>query len=126
MGENKSKAKFNAQLLIIRQGYVDSLPIKKKAIAKAWQHLISQPYDESDAEELKELFHKLAGSGGLYGFPAITGAARNLESFLVQIHSVKQIKPAELARFDELFQELCKTFDGALANWLEQTTGKIA
>jgi HPt (histidine-containing phosphotransfer) domain-containing protein len=38
--------------------------------------------DEAVAASLKDQFHRLAGSGGSYGFPAISAVARETEQWL--------------------------------------------
>ena len=40
---------------------------------------ISDAFEADDAERVAELAHALAGSGGTFGFPEVTDAARAIE-----------------------------------------------
>ncbi len=65
----------------LRREYVSEAPARLVELRK---DLAAARAGEPDAQaSLKSRFHKLAGSGGSYGFPAITEAARTGENWLV-------------------------------------------
>ncbi len=53
-------------------------------------------------------FHRLAGSGGSYGFPRVTEIARSMEHWIV---SETPPTPADADRFDQAVEELGTAFD---------------
>ena len=57
--------------------------------------------DEAVATSLKTHFHRLAGSGGSHGFPAISAAARETEQWLRT-----NPRPADAPRLDEAVTRL--------------------
>ena len=69
--------------------------------------------DEAVAASLETRFHRLAGSGGSYGFPAITTVARDAEQWLRLGPS-----PSEAPRLDAAVTRL-EEIVGAAAKGLE-------
>jgi len=66
----------------LQQQYVANLPEKIAALEQAWQALNQPPLDTTQYQNLIRGFHSLAGSGGSYGFPAITALCREIEDTL--------------------------------------------
>ncbi|HMU60804.1 MAG TPA: Hpt domain-containing protein, partial [Gemmatimonadales bacterium] len=63
---------------------------------------------EDGAEtDLMVLFHRLAGSGGAYGFPQVSTTARELERLL---RSEPHWTPARLAEVQAGIQEIADAF----------------
>ncbi|MDQ3137605.1 MAG: Hpt domain-containing protein, partial [Gemmatimonadota bacterium] len=62
------------------------------------------------ASSLKTHFHRLAGSGGSYGFPEISAVARELEQWM----ATKPV-PGEAPRLDEAVERLAALFRQAQA-----------
>lgn len=66
----------------LQQQYVAKLPEKIAALEQAWQAVNQRPSDTTQYQNLIRGFHSLAGSGGSYGFPAITALCREIEDTL--------------------------------------------
>ncbi|HEV8149615.1 MAG TPA: Hpt domain-containing protein, partial [Gemmatimonadales bacterium] len=70
-------ATMQEYFLQLRRQYVTEGPTRLEELR---QDLAACRAREAGAlESLKSRFHKLAGSGGSYGFPAITGHSREAE-----------------------------------------------
>jgi HPt (histidine-containing phosphotransfer) domain-containing protein len=63
--------------------------------------------DEGAETGLTMLFHRLAGSGGAYGFPQVSATARELERLL---RSEPHWTPARLAEIQAGIQEIAAAF----------------
>lgn len=66
--------------------------------------------DEAVAESLRTHFHRLAGSGGSYGFPAISAVARDAEQWLRTGPSRSEAPrlDAAVTRLEEIVGEAAK------------------
>jgi HPt (histidine-containing phosphotransfer) domain-containing protein len=65
---------------------------------------------------LSILFHRLAGSGGSYGFPAVSEIGRSTERWL---KSDPPPRPDQASRLDEAVAQLARCFDEAAAKQAE-------
>ncbi|TFG45070.1 MAG: hypothetical protein E4H41_06035 [Gemmatimonadales bacterium] len=63
--------------------------------------------DDGAETGLMVLFHRLAGSGGAYGFPQVSATARELERLL---RSEPHWTPARLAEVQAGIQEIAEAF----------------
>ncbi len=63
--------------------YIAGLP------AQVWEILAC--IEQADLDRLRQLTHRLKGSGGSYGFPQITQAAARAEASIMQGEPVRQI-----------------------------------
>lgn len=104
-----NKPDFQAAIVALTAKFVASLPEKRQAMESAfalWK-------DAGDANALKDLIgvaHKLAGSGGSYGFDALGRAARDLET---EVRSWPDLNPPDAAaatRCQRRFAELLALF----------------
>lgn len=66
----------------LRQQYAAKLPAKIAALEHDWQMVNQHPADNTHYQNLLRGFHTLAGSGGSYGFDAITTLCREIEDAL--------------------------------------------
>lgn len=66
----------------LQQQYAANLPEKIAALERDWQFVKQNPTDTTEYHNLIRAFHTLAGSGGSYGFPAITTLCREIEDTL--------------------------------------------
>ena len=82
-------AELQAMLKILSDGYAAKLPEKFAQIEQQWRQLPEDRWDEAGFRELHRLVHSLTGSGKTYGFPAVSEAARNLETCFAQIAESK-------------------------------------
>jgi HPt (histidine-containing phosphotransfer) domain-containing protein len=82
-------------------------------IAELQRGLAALAAGEDGAEtDLVVLFHRLAGSGGAYGFPQVSTTARELERLL---RSEPHWTPARLAEVEAGIQEIADAFSSGSA-----------
>lgn len=67
------------QLAKLRHDYLARLPAELAALTALAISLGQGEHDRASLDELHHRLHKLAGSGGTFGFAALSAAARNLE-----------------------------------------------
>ena len=89
----------------LRDRYIDSFPRKVESLEQAIEGVLARR-DVEDEKRLRMLAHQLAGSGGSYGFQAISDRARALECA-----PLEQLGPA----FDALKTQLGETYERELA-----------
>ena len=82
----------------LQREYLAGLP---SALAELRTNLEAFRRGESVVPALKTGFHRLAGSGGSYGFPEISGIARAAEHFVTT-----SSPPAEADRLDEMMRRI--------------------
>lgn len=103
---------FQAAIAALTAKFAASLPEKKQALESAFA-LWTKQADQGALKDLIGVAHKLAGSGGSYGFDALGQAARNLET---EVRSWPEMSPpnAEAMRQAEhLFAALIQQFPAA-------------
>jgi len=62
--------------------------------------------------QLRQAFHRLAGSGGSYGFPAVSARSRDGEALTQRLQSAgSELTPKDLAAIGECIRDI----DGAFA-----------
>src|SRR5690606_26482315 len=66
--------------------FADRSAAEREELQAAWA--------ADDRDVLKRLAHSLAGSAGLFGYPDLSNAARDLEAALDQALSPERIRPA--------------------------------
>jgi HPt (histidine-containing phosphotransfer) domain-containing protein len=66
----------------LQQQYATKLPEKIAALERNWQMVNQHPADNALYQNLIRDFHTLAGSGGSYGFHAVTTLCREIEETL--------------------------------------------
>jgi CheY-like chemotaxis protein len=71
----------------LRQAYVDELAIKIAAMRAAGAIVTTEGWDRSAVESLFHLAHRMAGSSGLYGLPALSRSAGALEEVVKRLLS---------------------------------------
>lgn len=67
---------MNDKFEILREKYINSLAISRQKLSSL---ISSLDHDATAADQLRQLGHRLAGSGAIYGFQEVSGAARLLE-----------------------------------------------
>jgi HPt (histidine-containing phosphotransfer) domain-containing protein len=70
---------LDAELAALRAAYARELPGKARAVAAATRAVVDDP---KKAEEATAVAHRLRGTAGAYGFPAISQAAAAIEDAL--------------------------------------------
>jgi len=68
------------RLRALEASYRAALPARLAAMEQAWR--LARAGDAARLVELHGLAHRLAGSGGMYGLPALSAAARSLVDLL--------------------------------------------
>jgi HPt (histidine-containing phosphotransfer) domain-containing protein len=97
-------------LRALRGEYLADAPHK---IAELWKSLARVRNGEPGADgELRTLVHRLAGSGGAYGFPVVTERARAAEQLLDRFDA-RQPADTELAELRAHIQAVADAFDQA-------------
>jgi HPt (histidine-containing phosphotransfer) domain-containing protein len=69
------------QLELVR-GYVAQMAGKRESIQSLWSRVQARPDDQAALRELHLNVHRLAGSAGPYGLPALGEAAQALDRVL--------------------------------------------
>ena len=92
----------------LRREYVAESPARLEELRK---YVAAFRAGEPDARQsLIVHFHRLAGSGGSYGFPEISELGRSMERWL---KSTPPPGPEQAARLDEAVDQLTRSFNRA-------------
>ena len=98
-------------LLRLRAEYLAESPAR---LAELRKYIAAFRAGDSDASQtLIILFHRLAGSGGSYGFPEISEIGRTMERWL---KSTPPPGPEQAGKLDEALERLARNFDQAGAS----------
>jgi chemotaxis protein histidine kinase CheA len=89
-------------LLALRAEYLADATERVRELSEALGRLRGR--DRSALGDLQLYFHRLAGSGGLYGFPDITSRSRAAELVVCALRGTD--RPLERADFAELEQHV--------------------
>jgi len=113
-GEAEMDAAMLEQYQELRRQYVSEGPA---LLAELRQCLAAcRAHEEAALEALGTRFHKLAGSGGSYGFPAITTASREAEQWIGEHPSPGQADyeflEGAIRRIAAAFEDAGKTVRG--------------
>ena len=79
MNDKLKAAAVAEQIALLRKDYLARLPAELAALEKLAVGLNSGELDRPNLDELHHRLHKLAGSGGTFGFTALSVHARTLE-----------------------------------------------
>jgi HPt (histidine-containing phosphotransfer) domain-containing protein len=67
--------------------------------------------DHAALADLRQAFHRLAGSGGSYGFPAVSSTSRDGERLAQRLESAgNQIPAADLKAMDDCVESVAAAF----------------
>jgi len=92
----------------LRREYLTEAPAR---LAELRKDLAAVRAGETDAlASLRSRFHRLAGSGGSYGFPEISAVSREAETWIKQHPSPDQ---EALTRLESAIEQLAEAFNGA-------------
>jgi diguanylate cyclase (GGDEF)-like protein len=101
------------KLLTLQRDYLRDAP---ERLAELRKDLAAFRQGEPDAlESLRQRFHRLAGSGGSYGFPRVTEVSRDMEHWIL---TSPFPTPQQADRFEQAIHDLRTAFDAA-ANELD-------
>ncbi|GAA3530423.1 diguanylate cyclase [Zobellella aerophila] len=83
MNENEHSQRIQIRLLALREDYLKRLPEELAEMRRLATQLLQEDKPAGTLGILQHRLHKLAGSGGTFGLPELSGYARRLEQ---QIH----------------------------------------
>jgi HPt (histidine-containing phosphotransfer) domain-containing protein len=100
-----------AAISALRAEYLAEAP---RRLAELWSELARvQNGDASALERLGTLAHRLAGSGGAYGLPAVTDRARAADQYCRQHLGAGSRSAVEVAQLRTLIQHIADAFHDA-------------
>lgn len=82
---------FAKEFQLLRSKYIANLTERASQISELWSMLRYLKWSDQGLRALQHLAHQLAGSGDTFGFPAISHAARQLESYLTEHQNPAQL-----------------------------------
>ncbi|MCG8429442.1 MAG: Hpt domain-containing protein [Chromatiales bacterium] len=95
-----------AQFAQLQALYIDSLPGKKAELHSALEQVRTAP--DEGLRALKVQAHRIAGSGGGYGFPELSELARALE---LQIIAQLERQPLSIEPIEQALEQLLTLMD---------------
>jgi len=90
----------------LRELYIRSATEKLAMLEELWQQAVAGHLGEEAVAPLKQFSHRLAGSGGSYGFPAMGDAARELELLLADAGRLAASEAEAVRLYERLKSEL--------------------
>jgi len=122
---DKQGAKKLEKIAALRRRYVEQLPGKLALLNDQWQICQSGlPADvtEDAFVDLKKRVHHLAGSGGTFGYAALSDVAKAMESALFSLEDDCQLTLADRELISTLLVDLSLAVDKGLADGVEMTS----
>jgi chemotaxis protein histidine kinase CheA len=110
--EDDAPDPLEAAMLALRAEYLYEAPERIRELSAALGRL--RTGDASALKDLERFFHRLAGSGGSYGFPDVTDRSRAAEH--VAIRLVGEARPMlheDFAILEELVLHIAEVFQAA-------------
>ena len=104
----------HSQLEQLQEAYRRSLPLKAHQLRELWDKLRFLNWSKDGIALLQSLVHRLAGSGGAYGFPQISDRAQALDQLLQSIDH-EHLSANQRERVEELIDDLCRTLSASKA-----------
>ena len=106
MSEDEALA---AALRVLREQYLADAPDR---LAELWSTFARVQFgDPAALEKLQSLTHRLAGTGGAYGFPGVTDAARAVELACRALRDAGRTPvPSELAGLRVMIEGVADAF----------------
>lgn len=103
---------LEAAMLALRAEYLYQAPERVRELSAALGRL--RAGDTSALEDLQRLFHRLAGSGGSYGFPDITERSRAAEHLATCLaNSARTLQREDFAVLEEQVLNVAEVFQAA-------------
>jgi chemotaxis protein histidine kinase CheA len=91
----------------LRKEYEQNLPAKIDHIRNQWLSLRNGDWNWDHLNDLLNLIHKIAGSGGMYGFSEVSDVACKTESLLQKAIRLKvPMNKKEMSIMDSYLKEL--------------------
>jgi multidomain signaling protein FimX len=81
---------FNQKIEQLRQQYDDSLPLRAHRLDEIWGHLQHLNWSQEGVTALQQFAHKLAGTATSFGYPELSFAARQLDSYITDLVNLER------------------------------------
>ncbi|MDX1589295.1 MAG: EAL domain-containing protein [Oleiphilaceae bacterium] len=112
---NTQRVTLDQQIVQLRRDYLASLPGHARMIHEAWRMLTHVCWEDRTLEKLQKVAHLLAGSGGSFGFNALTETGRALAQALEdQRQTRSKVSLAQRTRLEKAVQALLKEIERIL------------
>jgi chemotaxis protein histidine kinase CheA len=110
---------FARQLYELRREYLADSP-KRLAELRALSARLAAG-DTAALAECRQAFHRLAGSGGSYGFPLVSTRSREGEHLIQRLASTaSELKGEDLAAFSTCVDAVAHAFEEAAASFARE------
>ena len=109
-----SEDKLAEQLRQLRREYLADSAQRVEELRRLYARLASG--ERAAAPELRQAFHRLAGSGGSYGFPLVSTRSREGERLAVRLDGAEVVvAPADLDALGASVEAVAQAFAEALS-----------
>lgn len=78
----------------LRNNYILTGEEKLRTLDRLWRNALAEASTAESLQPVKDFSHKLAGSGGSYGFDDLGAAARHLETAILSGMAMEEITDA--------------------------------
>ncbi len=112
------------KIAVLRRRYVEQLPAKLASLKDQWQVCQSglPTQGAEDAfKDLKKRVHHLAGSGGTFGYAALSDVAKAMESALFSLETASQLTIGDRQLISTLLTDLSLAVDKGLVEGVEMS-----
>ncbi|HEX5278105.1 MAG TPA: response regulator [Fluviicoccus sp.] len=109
------QARLEQRIQQVKAGFLASLPGTVDRISALWKTLRHAEWSRANAQELQSIAHRLAGSGGTFGFPEVTQMGVALDVALGEALGQPGALPAEMTlALDRQVESLVRVLRDAL------------
>lgn len=110
--EDDAPDPLEAAMRVLRAEYLYEAPERVRELSAALGRL--RAGDRSALEDIERYFHRLAGSGGSYGFPDITERSRTAEYIVVRLAGeARPLQREDFAILEEQVLHVAEVFQAA-------------
>ncbi|RZU47675.1 PleD family two-component response regulator [Fluviicoccus keumensis] len=107
-------ARLEARIQQVKAGFLASLPETVSRIRDLWNSLRHAEWTDAQARELQIIAHRLAGSGGTFGFPEVTRLGAGLDAALGAAMVGGTVLPETILAMDGQVEGLIRVVRDAL------------
>jgi len=112
---------LKAAMKALREEYLAASPERVRELSEALGRLRSR--DAAALGDLLRCFHRLAGSGGSYGFPEITDRSREAERAVASLGAeTRPLERADFALLERHVLAVAGAFRDAQRAWVTDTS----
>lgn len=111
------QARLEERIRGLQRSFLESLPQLMIQVSDYWNKLRHTGWDGIVLMELKAIIHRLAGSGGTFGFPDISRIAASLDAALTNTLAFGEHVPPEIKlQLDNQVQDVLRVLKAALSS----------